>query len=136
MVPRLTSVIAAALTVVTAAALVACGNNPDTGPSAEGWRQDWDAIVGLVPPRDALGTDPEQLCSDTLGALRAARPELPPVPDPSLVGLVEDWFELAESTFFECPPDGGDIVGFDAAYDELARYEAGVDASLDNDKDR
>lgn len=115
---------------VTAVVLGACGDGAVSRDGPGNWRSDWDAVVGLVPPQNALGDDPRQLCDATLGALRIARAELPDPPDASLVGPVEGWLELAEGTFFECPPDGGDVIGFDAAYAELARFEAEIDAAL------
>lgn len=92
------------------------------------WRAEWDAVTGLVPPQDELERGGRELCEATLGALRTARPLLDPPPDPALDATVTGWFDVAELTFFECPPDGEPVEGFAAAYDELGRIEAEVDA--------
>jgi hypothetical protein len=38
--------------------------------------------------------------------------------------------DLADETFFECPPRSGDVHGFEEALAEMALLEAQVDASI------
>lgn len=123
-----------ATSVVVLASAVAVALAGCSEPRAEDplWGAEWDAVVALVPDLTEITAldDPSDRCADVLGDLREARPLLAAAPEPALDGPVTTWFDVAETTFFECPPDGEQINGFGEAYSEMERLEAEIDAVL------
>jgi len=111
---------------VFVASFVACSSDPRPG-NAE-WLPKWDAIVAVVPQESEIGDPPdEQVCQDTLSALRTQNEGLLPSPNTAIDDLVADWTAIAEAAFFECPPEGG---SFSEAYDELTTLENSIDTAL------
>jgi hypothetical protein len=104
--------------------ITSCG---ETRPDATTWEENWSNVLAIVPGQDFLDDDPSELCQVTLAALRQSEKGLFPTPDKSLDAPVRGWLEVAEGAFFDCPPADG---GFPAAYTELDRLEAEIDASL------
>lgn len=99
----------------------------ETRPDSSSWEDNWADIVAIVPDQSFLDDDPSELCQNTLASLRESEATLFPTPDESLDAPVRSWLEVAEGAFFECPPTDG---GFPAAYEELDRLEAEIEASL------
>lgn len=62
--------------------------------------------------------------------LREERLTVLPSPAAEADAAVEAWFELAEETFFECPPRSGDLQGFGEAFERMAAYEAEIESAL------
>lgn len=85
--------------------------------------------MGLIPDQSFLDDDPAEACEDVLVSLREAEEDLFPTPDELIDDTVRRWFDVAEGTFFECPPVDG---GFPATYEMLDELEAEVDATLTN----
>lgn len=107
----------------------ACGNA--SRPSAAEWIPRWETIVASLPPLESIGTPPsEELCQETLGVLRTDQGHLIPSPDPAIDDVVQQWVQVAENAFFECPPSSEDVPDMAAAYDELSRLEAEVNVAL------
>jgi hypothetical protein len=106
-------------------ALAACSSDE---PTVAEWEENWNATVALIPDESFLDDDPTEACQEVLVSLREAETDLFPTPDELTEDTVRLWLETAEGTFFDCPPE----AGFPAAYDELDRLEAEVDASLTN----
>lgn len=125
-VPR--SVRCGAAAVLAASALAGCAGE---GGDRDDFDEAWSRTASLVPDRQRVVEDPD-VCEGVLGDLRTARQELPEAPDSIVSGAVDDWFAVAEATFFECPPSGGELDGFAAAYDELTEARRAVDAALDD----
>lgn len=101
-------------------------------PTAAEWLDRWERALALVPDRALLdGPDVEAVCERALAALREERQLLLPTADASIDGAVRSWLEVAEETFFECPPRTGELQGFDLAYQRLADFESEVAAGLD-----
>jgi hypothetical protein len=116
--------------VAVALALVGSCGSPDR-PAAGEWAARWYAMVSSMPALDALDLeDPSPLCDLALTRVREERQLLVPTPDPAFDAPVEGWMDLADETFFECPPRSGDVHGFEEALAEMALLEAQVDASL------
>lgn len=100
-------------------------------PTVEDWQPKWRAALAVLPDPSAIGVEPDgALCNETLAALRSIRPELTPTPDRAIDDAVQEWFQIAEDAFFECPPRSGPIGSFVDAYDELFRLEAEVNLVL------
>lgn len=100
-------------------------------PSVVEWRPRWEAAQALVPPLEQVADPPDrELCTDVLVAIRATRGELLPTPDPSVDGPVQEWLEVAELVFFQCPPHTPPIEDFAAGYEEMGRLAAEVEAGL------
>ena len=109
--------------------LIGCGT--DGRPDPAEWRMRWEEVQAAIPDRSELeGVDPTPLCGDVIGVLREIGPTLVPTPDRSADEAVEGWLSAADETFFECPPDSGEITGFDAAYEELERFRREVEDGL------
>lgn len=107
----------------------ACANQPR--PTVAEWLPKWQAAVAAIPDEAAVGEDPPVgLCNDTLAALRAERPGLTSTPDLAIDNPVQEWFQIAEDAFFECPPHSDVVGSFSEAYMELSRLESEVDAAL------
>ena len=85
-------------------------------------------MVAVLPEESGLGSPPnEEVCQDTLSALRTANEGLLPTPTTAIDDLVADWTAIAEAAFFECPPEGG---SFFEVYDELATIEESIETAL------
>lgn len=97
--------------------------------SLQNWEQVWDQTVEHVQRADAQEI-PEQECTEILAYLRQQRPRLNPLPVEGLESPVDSWFELAESAFFDCPPDGEPISSWADGFEQLSRLEAEVDTVL------
>lgn len=111
--------------------LALAGCSRDSRPTVADWRGDWDAMVGVIPPQEDLGSPPDAgLCQETLGAVREHSADLLPGPSVTVDDLVNEWIALAERAFFECPPEGQDMTSFQEAYAELERAEEAVNAAL------
>jgi hypothetical protein len=119
---------AAALLAVVPLVLSGCGGGP---PDIETWTARWEEAKAFVPDLSAFADGPdERLCDEVLVELREVREDLVPAPDELLGITVDEWLRHAETIFFECPPETGPVVGFDAAYAELDRLEREVESLL------
>lgn len=99
-------------------------------PSQDDWLIAWQG--SQVPVDTARLFDPplsNEQCQDTLAQLREWRTQVEPTPDRTIDRAVREWFQAAEESFFECPPDDG----FEATFTELDRLRAEVDAALTSD---
>ena len=102
-----------------------------TRPTVREWQPKWQAALALLPEQPAAGQEPEaDLCNETLSTLRSMRPELSPTPDRAIDDAVQEWFQISEDAFFECPPRSGPIGSFADAYAELLRLEAEINLVL------
>jgi len=119
--------------VVAVLALILVGCGREARPELAEWETHWNRVVSQVPTIDDLDVDdPKPLCDQALALVREERVYLIPTPELSLDDPVDDWLNVADETFFECPPRSGDIQGFDEAYLLLDDYLAEVQAALDN----
>jgi hypothetical protein len=119
--------------VLAALVLVGCGNDR---PSSEDWRPDWQRIVDAVPELAMVeGPETTAVCGDTLAFLRGNRADLLPAPDLAIDDAVTIWFEIAEDTFFDCPPQNEQVGSFAEAYAEMGRLEAEIDVVLEMRRD-
>lgn len=115
--------------IVIAFGLVACSGQ--SRPSRAEWRQHWDRVVERVPTLDDLDVDDSKAqCVEALALVREERVYLIPAPEVALDDPVDDWLNVADETFFECPPRSGEIRGFEQAYVLLDDYVAEVQAIL------
>jgi hypothetical protein len=120
----------AALVAAVVGAVLAGGCSPARPASAE-WAPAWQAAQDGIPPIETLTEgDAEMACERTLASIRALRGGIVPTHDPTLDGLVRGWLQVAETTFFECPPRSGVVVGFEEAYAELERYRLEMEAGI------
>jgi hypothetical protein len=116
----------AAVTVV-AIGCASDGDRPDPGE----WRVMWEEVQAAIPDRSELDVaDPTPLCEDAMGVLREMGPSLSPTPDRAADEAVDGWLSTADETFFECPPQSGELTGFDEAYQELERFRREVEDGL------
>ena len=100
-------------------------------PDAATWLEKWDGIVATVPDLATLAPEPDpEFCQSVLSELRTESEDLLPSPNPAVDALARDWVELAEGSFFECPPDGEEIGSFAEAYEEMERLEEAVADAL------
>lgn len=127
--------------VLVATAAAGCGTIVDTSSGdADGevaetvadWTDEWDDARDIVPPRDEWDEElpDEDDCEDILVDLREQKVAVFPAPDQALATTAEDWFETADSGFFECFGDGDRADELDRVYDELAQLAAEVDVAL------
>jgi hypothetical protein len=108
--------------------LVSCGGDR---PAVDEWQSEWTTVVQALPrPADLDVADPGELCGTALAMLREERLALVPSPVAEVDAVVEAWLELAEETFFECPPRSGDLQGFGEAFERLAAYETEIESGL------
>ena len=117
--------------VIVALALLssACANQ--SRPSVPDWLSSWETAAGALPPLGALEQDPApEICNQTLASLRELRPTVTNTPDMVVDGAVQEWFQIAEGAFFECPPRSEALAGFADAYAELGRLEREIEAAL------
>lgn len=120
----LAGVMAVALTVS------ACGES--ARPATDDWLVEWERLTASLPSEAELGDPPDmQMCARTLARIREAAPALRITPELAADAPVEQWISVAESTFFECPPERGDTDGFEEAFANLERIEQEVAAGLD-----
>ena len=102
-----------------------------TRPPVGEWQPKWRAVLASIPEQPVVDEQPEAaLCNDTLATLRTMRPGLSPTPDRAIDDAVQEWFQIAEDAFFECPPRSGPIGSFAESYAELLRLEAEIDLVL------
>lgn len=115
-------------------AVAVAGCQGESRPDAAEWQVHWDRVLAAVPTAEELESaeDPKPMCDEALTLVREERMNLSPAPEPTLDDPVEDWLNVADETFFECPPRSGDIQGFAEAYERLDDYRAEVDAALGN----
>ncbi len=100
-------------------------------PSVADWLPSWEAAAASLPPQETLVADPApEVCNQTLAILRELRPKLTNTPDRVVDGAVQEWFQIAEGAFFECPPRSEPIASFADAYAELGRLEREIEAAL------
>jgi hypothetical protein len=112
--------------------VAACGTSR---PSADEWAPQWHDLTAAIPSTAALGDPPDEtVCRDSLGLLRSSRGDLFPTPDQDIDDAVNEWVSVAEDAFFECPPSSQAVPDFAAAYEQLARLEAEVEAALAFDR--
>ncbi len=122
----------ALLALVLSLVLSACAEQ--TRPPVGEWQARWRAVLASIPEQPAVDEQPEAaLCNETLATLRTMRPDLSPTPDRAIDDAVQEWFQIAEDAFFECPPRSGPIGSFADAYSELLRLEAEIDLVLSLD---
>lgn len=113
--------------------VVVVGCSSDDRPDAAIWLRSWNAIVSIVPEQADIGDPPDQsMCQNTLAAIRERSDGLLPTPSATVDGLAQEWVSIAETAFFECPPEEDGLETFDAVYDELRRVEESVQTSLSN----
>lgn len=110
---------------VVGALFISCGGS--SVPLDE-WEAQWRGVLATV---EAVATRDvtEEVCEQTLGYLRAARPELAPPPIEDLEAPVDDWFREAEDAFFECVLV--DPAATDRVLETLTVLEREVDVVLD-----
>jgi hypothetical protein len=105
-------------------------------PTVAGWEQGWRETYGALPTLQELAVeDPGPVCDDALGMIRTATAEYTEAPNDDLRDAFLVWSEYAESVFFECPPHDGTGPGFAAAYEEIDRLAAEIDALLAFERD-
>lgn len=116
--------------VVALALLVgACGDQ--SRPTVASWQPQWQQVVASIPEESALGESPaDDVCTGVLATLRDRRPPLTPTPDLAIDDAVQEWFQIAEDAFFECPPRSELIGSFADAYREMSRLEAEINLVL------
>ena len=120
------------LLVVLALLQGACADQ--SRPSVASWQAQWDEVVASIPEEAAVGEAPSNdLCTEVLTTLRELRPPLTPTPDLAIDDAVQEWFQIAEDAFFECPPRSELISSFADAYREMSRLEAEINLVLDLD---
>lgn len=111
--------------------VVASACQAENRPAVEEWRAHWDRVIAAVPTEEALsGEDAKTLCDTALTLLREERQYLLPAPESTLDDPVDDWLNVADETFFECPPRSGEIQGFAEAFVLMDDYHAEVEAAL------
>lgn len=116
---------------LAALVLVVAGCNSTDRPDAATWLRSWQAITAVIPDQADLGDSPEEsICQTALAAVRERRADLLPTPSARVDELANEWVSIAETAFFECPPQGESINSFDDAYRELARVEESVETAL------
>lgn len=126
--PRLLSV---RFVLVGAVILLLAGCGEDR-PTVGEWQPMWDALVASIPAETELGDPPDEAaCGAVLANLRTVSGDMTPTPDQVIDRAVREWIEIAETAFFECPPEGNEIDSMAAAYTELQRIEAVVVAAID-----
>ena len=105
-----------------------------TSVTDDEWRQDWEAVLGEIPPLETMVTADSEalsmLCADTLGMLRTAAEDLQKTPDSDLETVAFTYLDFAEGVFFECPLHSGEHAGFEAGYAEMSHLQAAVEALL------
>ncbi|MBW3666852.1 MAG: hypothetical protein KY394_04575 [Actinobacteria bacterium] len=114
------------LAIVTGILVAGCS---EPRMSLESWEQVWDQAVDRVARVEAPDI-PEEECSEMLAYLRELRPMLDPPPVEGLQKPLDSWFRLAESAFFECPPDGETVSGWADAFERLSLLESDIAAVL------
>lgn len=116
-------------------ALVVSSCSGSARPDVAEWRTDWLAVVDGIPDLATIeAATSRDLCSSTLAMLRSRSGDLTPTPDLAIDDTVRKWIEVAEDTFFECPPRSGELDSFAAAYAELERFQAEVAVVLELDE--
>lgn len=110
----------------------ACGN---ARPTADEWVPLWTEMLSAIPSLERLtAADPKPSCDEALAAVRDGQSSLKPTPDRAIDDAVNRWVSVAESTFFQCPPETEDLAGFEGAFEELTRLEAEINTVLDLDR--
>ncbi len=103
-------------------------------PSIDQWRADWQALLDEIPPLEALVSAEADglrvICDGALGDLRTAVVDMENAPSQHIEDAALNYLEFAETVFFECPIHRGDYSGFEAAYQEMHRLAAAVDALI------
>lgn len=128
--PRRSSI--GVLFAVAALVLSSCGTDR---PTVEEWQPNWDRIAAAIPAESMISEDPSgAVCGEALAFLRSNRAELFPTPDLAIDDTVADWVEIAEDTFFECPPNNEQVGSFSQAYGELLRLQGEIELVLDMDR--
>lgn len=113
----------------TVIALVLVGCSSGDRPDVASWLPAWESIQEVIPSQAALGSPPDEaLCQDVLAELRSSSADLRPSPSDDIESLVNEWVEVAEGAFFDCPPE--DEEGFSGTYEELARIGDSIDAAV------
>ena len=113
---------------LVAATLTGCARQ---GPTMAEWRPRWETLRAQVPPVTAFASGPDAaLCEQTLVILRESRDSVLPAPDEVIDAAVTDWLAHADTLFFECPPEEGELVGFEAAYRRLDSIAAEIESLL------
>lgn len=97
------------------------------------WEEMWRETVQRIA-RTQAEEIPQETCTEVLTYLRERRPELNPLPADGLEKPVNSWFELAQASFFECPPDGEKVKGWPAAFERLGVLEAEVETILERQR--
>lgn len=78
-----------------------------------------------------MGEDPDaEVCNRTLVSLREQRAKVITTPDLVVDSAVQEWFQIAEGAFFECPPRSEAVGSFADAYEEPDRIEREIEAAL------
>lgn len=104
---------------------VSCGGADR--PSVDEWQPAWTAVIEGIPAEADLGAAPDRpTCDAVLAFLRDSVADLSPKPDAAIEDVVDEWVQIAEDAFFECPPREGEVASFADAYAELRRLEAEV----------
>lgn len=107
------------------ALLVAVSACSEPRMSLDAWEQVWEQTVDRIAETEADEIPPEE-CTKVLAYLREQRPRLSPLPADGLEKPVNSWFEVAQAAFFECPPDGEKMKGWQEAFERLEVIEAEV----------
>lgn len=131
--PRPAGRLLAPLFVVLLSLVVSCGGADRPAPAE--WQTAWTAVIEGIPSEAELGTTPDrETCDAVLSFLRDSAAGLSPKPDAAIEDVVDEWVQIAEDAFFECPPREGEIASFADAYAELRRLEAEVATVLRIDR--
>lgn len=122
------------IVVVISLALLLGSCADQSRPDVTSWQTSWNEVVASIPAQSTVGEEPSnELCTQVLSTLRERRPSLTPTPDLAIDDAVQEWFQIAEDAFFECPPRSEVIGSFAEAYGEMSQLEAEINLVLDLD---
>lgn len=101
-------------------------------PTRSEWAPKWTSLTSVIPDLNELrGSEMQTICAETVANLRVLSETVMPTPNQTIDGLAEEWAELAQSSFFQCPPDNADQRSFSEVYSELERLEQAILAAIE-----